>query len=135
MKKRIMVIIVLGAIGGAAWWWSSQRNGDGNRILVSGNLELTLVDLSFKLTGRMTDLAVREGDWVKKGAVIARLDSVQLQRQRARDQASVLSAESNYQQLQTSIEYQRATLESDVAARRADLNQAQAKLDAQRARG
>ena len=129
MKKRIMVIIVLGAIGGAAWWWSSQRNGDGNRILVSGNLELTLVDLSFKLTGRMTDLAVREGDWVKKGAVIARLDSVQLQRQRARDQASVLSAESNYQQLQTSIEYQRATLESDVAARRADLNQAQAKLD------
>ena len=42
----------------------------------------------------------------------------------------VFSAESNYQQLETSIAFQKATLESDVAARKAELNQAQAKLDA-----
>ena len=37
------------------------------RILVSGNLELTQVDLSFKIAGRMMERTVDEGDWVKKG--------------------------------------------------------------------
>jgi HlyD family secretion protein len=63
------------------------------------------------------------------GQLIARLDPVQLQQQRARDQASVFNAQSNYDQLMTSIEFQKATLESDIASRRADLNQAQAHLD------
>jgi HlyD family secretion protein len=131
MKKRIRIILLLLAAAGGGWyWWRSQNNKDPNRILVSGNLEMTLVDISFKTSGRMTELTVREGDWVKKGAVIARLDQVQLKRQRARDQAQVFGAESNYRQLQTSIEYQKATLESDIAAKRAEVNNMQAKLDA-----
>jgi HlyD family secretion protein len=129
MKKILPVIVLLAAIGGGAWWWRDAHASDGNRILVSGNLELTLVDLSFKIAGRMTDLNVREGDWVKKGQVIARLDPMQLQQQRLRDKAAVLSAESNYRQMQTSIAFQKATLESDIAARRAEVNEAQAKLD------
>jgi len=130
MKKRIFLLLIVAALGVTAWMWRTgafERNS--GRIAVSGNLELTEVDLSFKIAGRMTELNVREGDWVKKGAVIARLDAAQLQQQLARDQAAVASAQSQYQQLQTSIEYQKATLESDVAARRAELNQAQAKLD------
>jgi len=110
-------------------WRTGYFERNTNKILVSGNLELTDVDLSFKIAGKLVELNVREGDWVKKGDVIARLDSAQLMQQLARDQASVVNAQSQYQQLQTSIEYQRATLESDVAARRAELNQAQAKLD------
>lgn len=46
-----------------------------------------------------------------------------------RDQASVASAQSNYEQLETSIAYQKATIESDIASRVADQAQAQAKLD------
>ncbi len=120
MKRTIIILLLLAGAGGAAWWWRSQSGKDGNRILVSGNLELTQVDISFKIAGRMTERKVDEGDWVKKGALIARLDPVQLQRQRGRDRALVLSAESNYQQLKTSIEFQKATLESDVAARQAE---------------
>ena len=131
MKRRRLILVLFIAIAGtAAWMW---RNGafsrKGNQILVSGNLELTQVDLSFKIPGKLVELKVREGDWVKQGDVIARLDSAQLGQQLARDQASVAGAQSQYQQLQTSIEYQKATLESDVAARRAELGQAQAKLD------
>ena len=129
MKKIFPIIILLAAIGGGVWWWRDAHATDGNRILVSGNLELTQVDLSFKIAGRMTELKVREGDWVKKGDIIARLDPMQQQQQRLRDQASVISAESNYQQMETSIAFQKATLESDVAARRAEVNEAQAKLD------
>lgn len=129
MKKTLLIIILLAAIGGGIWWWRDAHSGDGNRILVSGNLELTLVDLSFKIAGRMTELTVREGDWVRKGQIIARLDPMQLQQQRLRDQAAVVSAQSNYRQMQTAIAFQKATLESDIAARKAEVNEAQAKLD------
>jgi HlyD family secretion protein len=129
MKKILPIIIVLAAIGGGIWWWRDTHSVDPNKIVVSGNLELTLVDLSFKIAGRMTDLNVREGNWVKKNQIIARLDPLQLQQQRLRDEASVFSAESNYRQMVTSIAFQKATLESDIAARRAEVNEAQAKLD------
>jgi HlyD family secretion protein len=132
MKKRrvVLILVLLAAAGGGAWYWFyGGMNRATDRILVSGNLELTQVDLSFKTAGRMTELAVREGQFVKKGDLIAKLDSAQLEQQLLRDQASVASAQSSLQQLQTSIEYQAATIDSDITARRADLAQAQAKLD------
>ena len=129
MKKLFPIVILSAAVGGGIWWWRDAHSVEPNRILVSGNLELTLVDLSFKTAGRMTALNVGEGDWVKKNDIIARLDPNQMQQQRSRDEAAVSSAESNYRQMVTSIAFQKATLESDIAARRAELNQAQAKLD------
>ncbi|MBZ5674742.1 MAG: HlyD family efflux transporter periplasmic adaptor subunit [Acidobacteriia bacterium] len=132
MKKRrvVLILLVLAAASGGAWYWYSEaRNHNTNIIPVSGNLELTQVDLSFKTAGRMTELAVREGDFVKKGDLIAKLDSAQLEQQLLRDQAAVASAQSSLQQLQTSIEYQAATIDSDISTRRAELAQAQAKLD------
>jgi len=132
MNKRrvVLILVLLAAAGGGAWYWfNAGANRNTSFIPVSGNLELTQVDLSFKTAGRMTELKVREGDFVKKGDVIARLDSAQLDQQLLRDQASVASAQSSLQQLQTSIEYQQATLESDISTRRAELAQAQARLD------
>jgi len=132
MKRRraILVLVLLAAAGAGGWYWySDARNRNPNVILVSGNLELTQVDLSFKTAGRMTELAVREGDFVRQGALIAKLDSAQLEQQLLRDQAAVASAQSSLQQLQTSIEYQGATIDSDISTRRAELAQAQAKLD------
>jgi HlyD family secretion protein len=130
-KRRAVLILLLLAAGGGGWYWFYGRmNGATNRIPVSGNLELTQVDLSFKTAGRMTELAVREGDFVKKGDLIAKLDDAQLAQQLLRDQAAVAAAQSAYQQLETSIEYQAATIDSDISARRANLAQAQAKLDA-----
>ncbi len=129
MKKIIPLILVLALGAGGWWWWRANHATDGDHILVSGNLELTQVDISFKIAGRLTSRTVDEGQWVKKGDVIATIDPVQLREQKARDQALVSSAVSNYQQLETSIAYQKATIESDVAARKAELNEAQAKLD------
>jgi HlyD family secretion protein len=130
MKKRLPILLLLAAAGGGYWYWTKQQaKANEHHILVSGNLELTQVDMSFKTAGRIIELNVREGDWVKKGQVIARLDSAQLDQQRARDEAAVSTAQSQYQQLQTSIEYQQATIDSDIATRRAEVAQAQAKLD------
>jgi len=131
MKKRIPILLILVAAGlGAWWWWRVQHAGPGDRIFVSGNLELTQVDISFKMAGRMIQRKFDEGDWVKEGDLVAVLDPMIYRHQQVRDQASVASAESNYQQLQTAVAYQKATLESDIAARQADLNRATANLEA-----
>jgi HlyD family secretion protein len=130
MKKVIRIVLILAVLGGAAYWWYGRMNANPNRLLVSGNLELTLVDISFKIAGRMTDRYVDEGDRVKKGEVIARLDPLTLKRQASRDRAIVSSAQSSYDQLVTSVAYQRATLEADISAHKADLAAAQARLDA-----
>jgi HlyD family secretion protein len=127
----IRIVVLLAIIGGGGWYWySTHMNGDGNRVLVSGNLELTLVDVSFKIAVRMTDRMVDEGDSVKKGQVIAKLDPIQLQHQASRDRSAISSAQSAYDQLVTSVAYQRATLEADIAARRAEQAAVQARLDA-----
>ncbi len=131
MKKVIRIVLLLAPIGGGGyWWWTTAHAAPSDRILVSGNLELTQVDISFKTSGRLIERTVNEGDPVKKGQLLARLDPGQLQQQQLRDKAIISGAQSSYQQLETSIAFQRATIESDVAAKRAELGEAQAKLDA-----
>jgi HlyD family secretion protein len=132
MKTRlpILILVVLIAAGiGVYMWRTGQFAGPRNSIQVSGNLELTLVDISFKTAGRMIELNVREGDTVKKGQVIVRLDAAQLEQQKMRDVAAIASAQSAYDQLRTTIEYQQATIDSDISTRRAEVAQAQAHLD------
>jgi HlyD family secretion protein len=128
--KKIVIILLVVALGTVGYlWYTGAFTPKGNSILVSGNLELTQVDLSFKTAGRLIERRVDEGNWVKQGDLIGRLDPVELQRQNLRDKAQIIGAKSNYDQLVTSIEYKKSTLESDIAAKQAELNQAQAKLD------
>jgi HlyD family secretion protein len=132
MKKRlipiILAVVVLAIAGGFLW---SQRNGrdEANRIRLSGNMELTQVDISFKVPGKLIERAVNEGDTVKKGQLIARIDQLQTMRQNQAQQASVQSAEMQLAQSGTSVAWQQATNEADIELRKADIRQAQANLD------
>jgi len=132
MKRKIVILILLFVVLGVAagFIWSGRLGRDNaNRLLVSGNIELTQVDISFKVPGKLIARNVDEGTFVKKGMLIARIDREQVEQQRNRDAAGVTSAESQYQQMQTSIQWQRQTLENDVALRRAEQRAAQAQLD------
>jgi HlyD family secretion protein len=132
MKRKILIPILLVAIG--LGLTMALRSGwlhrdDPNRIHVSGNIELTEVDISFKVPGKLVQRTVDEGDFVKKGQLIARIDRDQMDRQKARDMAGVSSAGFQLDQSRTSIAYQEASLEADIELKRAELKAAQAHLD------
>jgi HlyD family secretion protein len=128
-KKIIIPVLVLGAgVGITAWKLGFGRAADPNRILLHGNIELTEVDISFKSSGRITELLVKEGDTVKQGQVIARLDVAEVRSARDRERAALDGAQSGLQQIKTGIQFQTETLARDLDVRAADLKQAEARL-------
>lgn len=131
MKKRIIpVILIVAALVIAGVLWSKRFNrDDSNRIRLSGNMELTQVDISFKVAGKLVERPVNEGDTVKKGQLIARVDQTQSRGQEQAQQASVQSAEMQLSQSATSLSWQKETLAADIELRTADIRQSQAALN------
>src|SRR5215469_12882754 len=129
MKKKIAILLVISALAVAAVYAfrGSNRRPD-NRLVVSGNIELTEVNIAFKTAGRLIERNVDEGDSVKKGEVLARLDRDQLIAQREREAAGLASAQSQLAQAETSLEWQKATLAADIEQKNADLATNQARL-------
>jgi HlyD family secretion protein len=128
MKKLFPILLVLAAAGGAYYYFKGAGGNPDGRILVSGNIELTEVNIGFKTTGRLVERTVTEGDRVKKGQLLARLDQDQLLAQRAREAAGLASAQAQLAQAETALAWQRETLAADIAQRAADLASTQARL-------
>src|SRR6478672_10320584 len=128
MSKRTLIILGIAAVGTIAALAFRSRKQPDDHIRISGNIELTQVNIGFKVSGRLIERAVDEGDKVRKGMVVARLDQDQLVQQRDREQASLAQAQAQMAQASTTVEWTRESLASDLEQRGADLNQAQAKL-------
>jgi HlyD family secretion protein len=107
-------------------WWS---HAPANTIKVSGNIELTEVNIAFKVPGKLIELPIEEGMPVTKGVLLGRLDHLQLQRQREREVAGLEVAQTQLTQLRTAIEYQKSSYAAELDLRRAEVRQAQAHLD------
>jgi HlyD family secretion protein len=127
--KRISVTLLITIVGAAALASCSRwESNSADSISLSGNIELTQVNIAFKTPGKLIELAVDEGAEVSMGTVIGRLDVNQMLKQRDRDQASLAVAESQLVQQRTSIEYKSASLEASLEASAAALRQAEVRL-------
>ena len=106
MKKRIMipVVLLIAAAGTAAFLLRGGGRHPENRIAISGNIELSEVNIGFKTSGKLIERTVDEGDPVTKGQIVARLDREQLTAQRAREAAGVAASESQLAQAATALE-------------------------------
>lgn len=128
-KKTLALIAVLAAVGIIAYlgWTRLKPSGPGEGFISgNGRIEATEIDVATKLSGRLDQLLVREGDFVTEGQPLARMQLDTLHAQHD-------EAEANRQQAEHGVaaaEAQVALRESDCAAAQALIAQRAAELDA-----
>jgi HlyD family secretion protein len=75
MRRRLLILALVLAAGVGAWvvyrQFQMRRSKD---LQVYGNVDIRQVNLGFRVGGRVMEMRVDEGDTVKAGDVIARLD-------------------------------------------------------------
>jgi len=127
-NKRIIPIVAAIAVVFVAAIWVLWGRAAKRNIVLSGNIELTQVDIAFKVPGKLIERPVDEGQAVKKGQLVGRLDPEQVKRQRDSAAAAQTAAESQLRQMLTAVAYQKELLNADVELRGAELRQAEARL-------
>ncbi len=84
----VVVVVVACAAGAAAWWWV-RGSRPASEVVIYGNVDLRQADLAFNNSQRIAEVLVQEGDHVRRGQVLARLETSRLKPQadQARAQA------------------------------------------------
>ncbi|MFA7625011.1 MAG: HlyD family efflux transporter periplasmic adaptor subunit [Pusillimonas sp.] len=121
-RKVVVVSLAVAALFAGGWYWRTmQASGYGPGFISSnGRIEATEVDVATRFAGRVVDIAVNEGSFVRAGDVLAQMQVDSLLSQRAEAQAL-------HQQAVNAVE----TANAQVAARESERTAAQA-LVAQR---
>ncbi len=130
MKKKILVIAAVGILGGIILFYHLWENQGNQRksIPVSGNIEATTVDVSFKIAGKVEKLLIEEGDLVKEGQIIAVLEHKDLLAQKERAQATLEASQSRIPALQKNIEFQDKSSNQEISQAEAAVKAAEFRL-------
>jgi HlyD family secretion protein len=126
MKKLFIIaaLVVLAAC---------NRQQDDGTIHLNGRIEAPMVDLGPKVPGRVTEVFVREGDRVKAGALLVRLDLGETSIAVEREQAGVRSAQARAQDLESgSRESEVQVIQAELQDRRAAVALATKETERQR---
>jgi membrane fusion protein PltH len=126
MKKRIIPVAILALAVAGLGWWLTHRHAASAQIVLYGNVDLREVDLAFNDSQRIAKVLVQEGDRVRKGQVLALLDTGRLAPQLQRAEALAQAQAAVVRRLRNGSRPQ------EVAQARANLALAQA--DARQAR-
>jgi membrane fusion protein (multidrug efflux system) len=126
-KKQILfgvtgVMMLIGAIAGGWWWWQNSIFVKTDDARVAG----TISTVSSKLPGRIQELLVKEGESVKKGQIVARVDTSDFLAVQHQAAAALASSQAKLAELKAGSrvqEIQQAQAAADQAA--ANLDNAQ----------
>ena len=125
-RKWVLILIALVVIGGGLAAYFSRRGDDAVTVAAesiykrdleaivsaSGKIEpKKTVNISAQLMGRVTRLAVKEGDRVKAGQFLLQIDPVVAQSAVRRDEAAVAGARSGLEQARVQMQSAQANLE------------------------
>ncbi len=98
MKRLIPVLILLAAAIAAGVYFYPRlmkKPESANQLTLSGNIEAHESLVSFKVPGRIVELAVEEGQQVEQGALLARVEDADSRQKVRIDEASVRVRESD----------------------------------------
>lgn len=123
-SKRHLAWWVVGLLAVAAIvaWWLLRPAGVPEGFAVSnGRIEATEVDIASKIAGRIDTILVKEGQFVREGEVLAKMDTRVLQEQRLEAIAQIKEAQSAVAAAQALLEQR----QSETRAAQSLVNQRQ----------
>jgi HlyD family secretion protein len=128
-KKRILLFVAAIVIAGVLTYFLSESYyGHGSLdIVASGHVEVTEVDLSFRMPGHVARMRVDEGDYVTKGQLLAELDQVPLLVRRDQAAAQLDEFQARLASLQLAIEMKESLLAAQLKQAEAGLSAADAR--------
>jgi HlyD family secretion protein len=128
-RRRIPVFIVLFLVAAALiayFGYCRNRSNDG-AIMASGHIEVTEVDMSFRLPGHVARLPVAEGEQIKEGSLLAELEQDVLKARRDQAAAQVNELEAKEAALALSIQIKEDVLNAEVRRAAAGVSAADAR--------
>jgi len=128
MRRVIPVFVILALIaGGTYWWYTQQQTQAANGLKGSGTIEAQQLNIGPEVAGRVVEVTADEGQAVKAGQVLFRLDDALLLAQRAQAQAAVQTAGAQRDQLLAGARLQQLEVaQAAISSTQAALNGAQA---------
>ncbi len=73
MKHFILPSILVAVLIGAIFYFFQPKK-DSHLLTLYGNVDVRLVDIGFRVAGRVNELLFEEGDFVKQGSLLTTLD-------------------------------------------------------------
>ena len=115
--KIVAAVVLLGSI--SLYLYLRYASGNSNHLVrISGNIEVTDADVSFKIPGKVAERLVSEGETVQAGQVVARLESAELEQEAALRSAEVQAAQAALAELQAGSRPEEIA-QAEAAAQRA----------------
>jgi len=114
----------------AVIWWIATRHANRSELVLYGNVDLRQVDLPFNANERVIEVLAQEGDHVKQGQLLARLDTTRLQPQVAKAEADVAAQQEVVNRLHAGSRPQEiAQARANVESARADAANARSQYE------
>jgi len=129
-KKAIPIALAVVVVAVAAWLLVLRGRGGDGALDASGTVEATDAQLGFQVAGRIDTILAREGDAVKAGQLLARLDQTELVARRRQTAAQLAAARALLTELERGSRSQEVQQGRDaLAAANQRLADAQRDLD------
>jgi HlyD family secretion protein len=99
MKKKIIPLVILaGVITGSVYYFDILKKGHSTEAGVegSGTVEVTEIQISSKIAGRITSVPFEEGEAVEKGAIVARISASELSAQMIAASSNLTNSQKNF---------------------------------------
>jgi HlyD family secretion protein len=106
LRFIIILVVLIGLIGAISYgvyrWHKSDEQK--NELVAHGNVDIRQVELGFRVSGRIAEMAFDEGDEVKAGDLLAKLDKLPFEHSLAQAEAEVAQMQANITERQATFE-------------------------------
>ena len=109
LRALLLLAVVLAGAGGVYYWWQRLHPAlPAGIVFGNGRLEADEINIDTKYAARIGEMMADEGDLVKAGQVLARMDTRDLQASLKRAQASVQQAQHAVEEANANVDQQNA---------------------------